>query len=63
MAKLSMQQIKELVHANCGGLRDKSDSDIRHFWNSLKEKTRNHYIEKAKVKNKDDGKPKTKPNS
>ncbi len=50
-----MQKIKELVHANCGGLKEKSDSEILHFWNSLKEKTRNHYIEKAKVK-KEDGK-------
>lgn len=56
MPKLSVQKIKELVHANCGGLKNKSDSEIVQFWNSLREKTRNHYIEKAKVK-KDDPNP------
>lgn len=63
MPELSIQKIKALVHANCGGLKDKSDSEIRRFWNSLKEKTRKHYIEKAKVKKDDDTKPKPNPNS
>ena len=55
MPKLSGKQIKELVLTNCGGFADKEDCEIVRFWNTLQPETREHYINKAKVK-KDAGK-------